>query len=197
VIVSAAKKRPPSIRPREPELPKRRSPLRPIGIGVSLIVGAYLIIAVALDRNPAAALDQLSQVPVLGRFLGRDHLLVWRLDLTGLEGGLDYIRDNKLAYVVSGRALNTTSTDIRIIEIEGGLLVDGKLERRQRVYAANQSRSTIRDLSASEVELLLRLEPNRRFMIHPGESASFLLVFADPPPGFSEVVVRIVDAQTS
>ncbi|MBM4270161.1 MAG: hypothetical protein FJ144_26755 [Deltaproteobacteria bacterium] len=136
-------------------------------------------------------------MPVLGRFLGRDHLLVWRLDLTGLEGGLDYIRDNKLAYVVSGRALNTTSTDIRIIEIEGGLLVDGKLERRQRVYAANQARSTIRDLSASEVELLLRLEPNRRFTIHPGESASFLLVFADPPAGFSEVVVRIVDAQTS
>lgn len=194
-VIVAPKKRPASIRPRAPRTPKRRSPLKPIGICVGLIVCFYLLVAIALERNPAEALQQLSEVPVLGGMLGRDHLLVWRLEVTDLEGGLDYIRDHKLAYVVSGRAVNTTSQDLRIVEIEGGLVVNGEAARRQRVYAANQARSTIRDLSASEVEMLLRLEPNRRFRIRPGESASFLLVFPDPPQGFDEVVVRVVDAR--
>ncbi len=196
-VIVAPRKRAASIRPRAPGAAKRRSPLKPIGICVGLIVCFYLLVAVTLDRNPADALAQLSEVPVLGGLLGRDHLLVWRLEVTGLEGGLDYIRDHKLAYVVSGRAVNTTSQDLRIVEIEGGLVVDGKAKRSQRVYAANQARSTIRDLSASEVEMLLRLEPNRRFRIRPGESASFLLVFPDPPQGLEEVVVRIIDARVT
>jgi len=196
-VIVAPRKKPSSIRPRALQGPKRRSPLRPIGFCVGAIVCFYLLIAVALDRNPAEALQQLSEVPVLGGLIGRDHLLAWRLEVADLEGGLDYIRDHKLAYVVSGRAVNTTSQDLRIVEVEGGLIVAGKPGRTQRVYAANQARATIRDLSASEVEMLLRLEPNRRFRIRPGESASFLLVFPDPPQGFSEVVVRIVDARVT
>lgn len=196
-VVVAPRKRAASIRPRKPTAPPRRSPLKPIAICVGLILGFYALVAVALGRNPEDSLARLSEVPIVGGFLGRDHLLVWRLEVTNLKGGLDYIRDHKLAYVVSGRAVNTTNEDLRIVEVEGGLVVDGKPTRQQRVYAANQARSTIRDLSASEVEMLLRLEPNRRFRIRPGESASFLLVFPDPPPGFEEVVVRIVDARVT
>ncbi|MDG2303857.1 MAG: zinc-ribbon domain-containing protein [Candidatus Binatia bacterium] len=196
-VIVAPKKRKASIRPRAPAPPRRRSPLKPIGTCVGMILCFYLLVAVALDRNPTDALAQLSEVPILGGLLGQDHLLVWRLEVTDLEGGLDYIRDHKLAYVVSGRAVNTTSQDLRIVEVEGGLVVGGQPTRSQRVYAANQARSTIRDLSASEVEMLLRLEPNRRFRIRPGESASFLLVFPDPPQGFEEVVVRIIDARVT
>lgn len=196
-VIVAPRQKPASIRPRAKAAPKRRSPLKPITVCVGLIVGFYLLVVAALERNPAEALQQLSEVPVLGGLLGQDHLLVWRLEVTNLEGGLDYIGDHKLAYVVSGRAVNTTSRDLRIVEVEGGLVVGGKQTRRQRVYAANQARSTIRDLSASEVEMLLRLEPNRRFRIRPGESASFLLVFPDPPSGFDEIVVRVVDARVA
>lgn len=196
-VIVAPKKKPASIRPRAKKTAPRRSPLKPISVCVGLIIVFYALAAIALVRDPAIALQQLSDLPVVGNLLGRDHLLVWRLEVTDLEGGLNYIRDHKLAYVVSGRAVNTTSQDLRIVEVEGGLVVDGKPTRKQRVYAANQARSTIRDLSASEVEMLLRLEPNRRFRIRPGESASFLLVFPDPPAGFDEVIVRIVDARAT
>jgi hypothetical protein len=117
------------------------------------------------------------------------------LEVTDLDGSLDYIRDNRLAYVVSGKAVNASSQDVRLIEIEGSLLADGAVQRSQRVYAANQARSSIRDLSQSEVEMLLRLEPNRRFVIPPGEAASFLLVFPNPPAGFNQIAVRVVDAR--
>jgi len=45
--------------------------------------------------------------------------------------------------------------------------------------------------------MLLRLEPNRRFVVRPGESATFLLVFPDPPANASEVDCRIVDARAA
>lgn len=197
VVVAPPKKKAAKIRPRAPKKPPRRSPLKPISICVGLILGFYSLVAFTLTRDPADTLAWLSEVPILGGLLGKDHLLVWRLEVTELKGGLDYIRDHKLAYVVSGRAVNTTREDLRIIEVEGNLIVDGKPARRQRVYAANQARSTIRDLSASEVEMLLRLEPNRRFRIRPGESASFLLVFPSPPAALDEVVVRVVDARVT
>jgi predicted Zn finger-like uncharacterized protein len=172
-----------------------RSPLRPVTIGVASIAIVYVALAVALGRRSEAAIETLSQVPVLGRLLGGDHLLVWRLQLSGVDGGLDQIKGGRPAYVVSGRAVNTTNEDLRVIEIEGRLLANGVEQRRQTVYAANQQRKTIQDLSPSEVEMLLRLEPNRRFVIRPGESASFLLVFPNPPPGTTEVTCRVVNAR--
>lgn len=174
-----------------------RSPLRPVAIGVAAIAVVYLALAVALGRRSEAAIETLSQVPVLGRMLGGDNLLVWRLQLTGVDGGLDQIKGGRPAYVVAGRAVNTSNEDLRVIEIEGRLLANGVEQRRQTVYAANQQRKTIQDLSPSEVEMLLKLEPNRRFVIRPGESASFLLVFPNPPPGTTEVTCRVINARAT
>lgn len=175
----------------------RRSPLRAVTMGVALVTVVYLGLAVALEQRPEAAIETLGRVPVLGRLLGGDHLLVWRLQLTDVDGGFDQIKGGRPAYVVTGRALNTTNEDLRVIEVEGRLLVNGVEQRRQTTYAANQQRKTIQDLSPSEVEMLLRLEPNRRFVIHPGESASFLLVFPNPPPGATEVTCRVLDARAT
>ena len=174
-----------------------RSPLRPVAIGVAAIAIVYVALAVALGRRSEAAIETLSQVPVLGRMLGGDNLLVWRLQLTGVDGGLDQIKGGRPAYVVAGRAVNTSNEDLRVIEIEGRLLANGVEQRRQTVYAANQQRKTIQDLSPSEVEMLLKLEPNRRFVIRPGESASFLLVFPNPPPGTTEVTCRVINARAT
>lgn len=198
---SEGKQRRPPINPsrgiRSASAAAGRSPLRPVTIGVTAIAVVYVALALALGRRPEAAIESLSRVPLLGRMLGGDHLLVWRLQLADVDGGLDQIKGGRAAYVVTGRALNTTNEDLRVIEIEGRLLANGVEQRRQTVYAANQQRKTIQDLSPSEVEMLLRLEPNRRFVIHPGESASFLLVFPNPPPGATEVTCRVLDARAT
>ena len=174
-----------------------RSPLRPVGWSVAVILLAYLLVAVTFDRRPEIALDTLSRIPVLGKLLGQDHLLAYRVKLDGITGGLDHIKGNRLAYVVTGRAINETNENLRLIEIEGELIAGGKARAVRKVYAANQAKGTIRNLSMSEVDMLLRLEPNRRFVIPPGKSASFLLVFPDPPADTSDVVCRVTEARTS
>jgi predicted Zn finger-like uncharacterized protein len=175
----------------------RKSPLRPVGWSVTVILLGYLLVAVTFDRRPEIALDTLNRIPVLGKLLGQDHLLAYRVKLEGIAGGLDHIKGNRLAYVVTGRAVNGTNENLRLIEIEGELIAGGKTRAVRKVYAANQAKGTIRDLSMSEVDMLLRLEPNRRFVIPPGKSASFLLVFPDPPADTSDVVCRVTEARTS
>jgi predicted Zn finger-like uncharacterized protein len=175
----------------------RRSPVRAVGIGVLLTLLAYLSLAVYLNRRPDLTLDTLAQVPLLGRLIGDDNLLAWRLELVDVEGGLEQIKGRRPAYIVSGRAVNTTGEPLRIIEVEGRLVAGGTVRQRRRAYAANQFKKTVRELSASEVEMLLRLEPNRRFVVQPGESANFLIVFPDPPADVTGVECRVVEARTA
>ncbi len=174
-----------------------RSPMRPVLAGVGLVLAGFLGLAGLLRRNPELALERLAAVPLLGRLVGDGRLVLARLEVSGLEGTVEKIKGDRSALVVSGRVTNTTGQPLRLIEVEGRLVADGVERRRQVVYAANQARKTIRDLSASEVEMLLRLEPNRRFVVRPGESATFLLVFPDPPANASEVDCRIVDARAA
>lgn len=190
------------IQPRRgPAAAPRRSPLRPIAIGVGTVVLAFLVIAAIFARRPDLAFEELGDVPLLGRLLGDDHLLVWRLQISGVETGIDHIKDasrpgSKLpVLVVTGQVLNTTNQKLNLIEVEGRLLADGVERRRQKVPATNQDRKIIGELSSSEVEMMLKLQPRRAFVVHPGESASFLLVFPDPPANATEVTCQVVDAR--
>jgi predicted Zn finger-like uncharacterized protein len=199
VLIGAAPERKMPIRPRTVmAAPRpRRSPVKPVGIGVAVTLVAYLSLAVYLNRQPDLTLDTLAQVPLLGRLIGDDNLLAWRLELVDVEGGLDQIKGRRPAYIVSGRAVNTTGEPLRIIEVEGRLIAGGAVRQQRRAYAANQFKKTVRELSASEVEMLLRLEPNRRFVVQPGESAHFLIVFPDPPADVTGVECRVVEARTT
>ena len=180
-----------------PRADPRKSPLKPVGWSVAIILLGYLLVAITFDRRPEIAVDSLTRIPILGKLLGQDHLLAYQVRLDGITGGLDQIKGNRLAYVVTGRAINDSNENLRLIEIEGELIAGGKTRAVRKVYAANQAKGTIRDLSINEVDMLLRLEPNRRFLIPPGESASFLLVFPDPPADTSDVVCRVIEARTS
>lgn len=177
--------------------PQRRSPVRPVARAVAITVVFYAALTAYLSRRPRLALETVSHVPVIGGLLGDDALLAWRVELTDLRSAIDRIEGGTRALVVSGRAVNTGATPLRIIEVEGRLRAHGRTVSRQRVYAANQFSGTLGKLGANEVEILLRLEPSRRFRIEQGESARFLLVFPNPPPDATAVDCSVIAARPS
>ena len=69
-------RRPPNAREGSEEQPRRRSPLKPLGYSVATILAFYVFLAMTLNQRPETALDFLRRIPLLGRMVADDNLLV-------------------------------------------------------------------------------------------------------------------------
>ena len=64
------------------------------------------------------------------------------------------------------------------------------------IYCGNViSTKVLKDLTPRELSVLQKLNPTKRFMIEPGESSTFVIVFMEPPRGAVEYAVQVVGAQ--
>ena len=107
------------------------------------------------------------------------------------------IKDGKDVFVISGKAVNTARTALHSVQITGKLLdATGKELEQKTIYCGNViSTKLLKDLSPREVSVLQTLNPPKRFMIEPGESSTFVIVFMDPPRAATEFSTQVVAAQ--
>ena len=52
----------------------------------------------------------------------------------------------------------------------------------------------LKDLTPRELSILQKLSPPKRFMIEPGESSTFVIVFMDPPNNAVEFSAQVIAA---
>lgn len=172
-------------------------PERPYLVFLLLLVLLYGNLALYLRNHPAEAESAFSRIPVVGRSFTEDGLLQAKVDLQGIEGAYQQIKDDRLVFIISGRAVNTSTQPLKGVQIES-VIYDGQgnpLESKS-IYCGNaMSLKIVRDLSSKEISLLQRLEPPQRFEIRPGEAAAFTVVFMNPPAGLKEFSTRVVTAQ--
>jgi len=131
--------------------------------------------------------------------LAEDHLLQTRVQLQDVEGTYQQIKDERMVFIVSGRAINTSSEPLKGVQIESAVYdAGGKPIETKSIYCGNaMSLKIVKDLSTKEISLLQRLEPPKRFEIRPGESAGFSVVFLNPPRTLREFTARVAAAQAS
>ena len=170
---------------------------RPYLVFLVALVVVYAIVALDLRNHPARAERLLASVPGIGEMLAEDNLLQTRVQLQDVEGVYQQIKDDKLVFIVSGRAVNTAPAALKGVQIESVLYDAGsKPVETKSIYCGNaMSLKIVKDLSTKEISLLQRLEPPKRFEIRSGESAGFSVVFVGPPPGLKDFSVRVVAAQ--
>jgi predicted Zn finger-like uncharacterized protein len=169
-----------------------------LGFLAALVI-VYALFALNLLNHPAQAEKLLGNVPVIGDVLAEDHLLQIRIQLQDVEGAYHQIKDDRLVFIVSGRAVNTSAEPLKGVQIESSLYdAGGKPIETKSIYTGNaMSLKIVKDLSSKEISLLQRLEPPKRFEIRPGESAGFSVVFLSPPSGAKEFTARVVAAQSA
>jgi hypothetical protein len=172
-------------------------PERPYLVFVVLLALLFANFALYLRNHPAEAARILARIPIAGRMLTEDRLLQTRIHLGDVEGVYQRIKDDRLVFIVSGRATNTSSQPLKGIQIESTLYGDsGDALDSKSIYCGNaMSLKIVKDLSSKEISLLQRLEPPQRFEIQPGESAGFTVVFMTPPGGLKQFSARVVAAQ--
>jgi predicted Zn finger-like uncharacterized protein len=172
-------------------------PLRPWIVFLGLLALLYANVALYMRNHPDEAIAALTRIPFAGRILTEDRLLQTRVLLEDVRGTYQRIKDDRVVFIVSGRAVNTAPQALRGIQIESSLFgADGGTLDSKSIYCGNaMSLKIVKDLSSKEISLLQRLEPPARFEVQPGESATFTVVFMNPPEGMSEFDARVVAAQ--
>jgi predicted Zn finger-like uncharacterized protein len=172
---------------------------RPYLVYLTVLVISYAIFTLDLLNHPARAEKLLASLPMVGNVLSEDHLLQTRIQLQDVEGVYQQIKEDRLVFIVSGRAVNTSNEPLKGVQIESTIIDAGNhTVEAKSIYCGNaMSLKIVKDLSPKEISLLQRLEPTKRFEIRPGESAGFSVVFLNPPRGLREFTARVAAAQPS
>ena len=175
---------------------RERGKVRAIFVFLALVVAGYAVVARALFASPSLCDRLLSRVPLIGR-LGDDRLLTRKVALSDVLGNYQRIKDGKEVFVITGKAMNTSSAGLHGVQIAGRLYDRaGNAVDEKTIYCGNViSAKVLKDLTPSELSILQKLNPPRRFMIEPGESSTFVIVFMDPPRNVVEFSANVVAAQ--
>lgn len=172
------------------------SHLAPVFIFLVVIVSGYALLARALFASPALCDRLVGRLPFIG-MAGDDRLLVRKVALSNVVGNYQRIKDGKAVFVVTGKALNTAPVAVYSVQIAGKLYDGaGQALDQKVIYCGNViSTKVLKDLTPREVSILQKLNPPKKFMIEPGESSTFVIVFMDPPSGAVEFSTQVVAAQ--
>ena len=185
-------------RPRRPRTPppRERSHMVPLFVFLALIVTGYGVLTSTLFTNPALSDKLVGRIPLIGT-LGDERLLVRKVALSDVVGSYQRIKDGKDVFVITGRALNTAPVALQGVQIAGKLFDNAGAPLDQKVISCGNVISTkvLKDLTPQEVSILQKLSPPKKFVIEPGESSTFVIVFMDPPRQAVEFTTQVVAAQ--
>jgi predicted Zn finger-like uncharacterized protein len=180
------------------EEPRRRgvSTVTPILIFLAMVLAGYGLLTRALFASPTLCDKLVGRLPLIGR-LGDDRLLTRKVALSDVVGSYQRIKDGKEVFVITGKALNTAPVALRSVQIVGRLFdAGGQALDEKVIYCGNViSAKVLKDLTPRELSILQKLSPPTRFMIEPGESSTFVIVFMDPPRAAAEFSAQVVAAQ--
>jgi predicted Zn finger-like uncharacterized protein len=185
----------PPRRPRAPR-PRERSHVVPLFVFLGLVVTAYGVLTSTLFADPALSDKLIGRIPLIGT-LGDERLLVRKVALSDVVSSYQRIKDGKDVFVITGRALNTAPVALQGVQIAGKLFDDTGAPLDQKVISCGNVISTkvLKELTPQEVSILQTLSPPKKFVIEPGESSTFVIVFMDPPRQAVEFTTQVVAAQ--
>ena len=123
---------------------RHRSPMRPVLTGVAAVLAGFLGLSAMLRQHPDVALERLASVPLLGRLIGDDRLMLVRLDVSGLESSIERIKGERPALVVSGRVTNTTGQNLSLRRQPDAQDDPGSLGERGRDATQTRTQSALR-----------------------------------------------------
>jgi predicted Zn finger-like uncharacterized protein len=147
-----------------------------------LLVLFYFLVTAFHTSHPERVESLLRQVPWLGTSAFRNNHLKQGVAVESLRPGYYRIVGNREVFVLSGVVVNQNSVSVREVRIEGAIYDgEGKEIERQTISIGNPiSPRIIRDLTAQEVAILQKLNPQKGFEISPEHSREFAIIFLKP-----------------
>ncbi len=148
----------------------------------SLLMLIYFLATVFHASHAQGVESLLRKVPWIGSSVFRNSHLKRGVILESLRPGFYRIVGNREVFVLAGVAVNQNAVGVREVRVEGVVYDSaGKEIERQTISIGNPiSARIIRDLTAQEVSILQKLNPQKSFEISPEQSREFAIVFLKP-----------------
>lgn len=187
---------------REPNSALDRYRDRPLSVvpyislfGVLLLI--YSLFTLMYQAQPKTIEAAMNTIPWLGPAVLKNNHLRHGITLQSLRPSFQTIQGNRKVFVLSGIAVNRHPISIREVRVEGQIFdAEGKEIDHQIISLGNAiSSKIIRDLTAQEISILQKLNPQKRFEIPPDESAAFVIVFLKPSAEVKNFSCRVLSAE--
>ncbi len=177
-----------------PPRARMRSPARFAIRSLVLVTLGYAVLSVYLYTHPDVVRHALQGVPLIGARLAETPLQPATIHLTNVRGEYERVQGDRLVFVISGTAVNSSPVPVRSVQVEGRIV--GARELRQVVFCGAAPRD-VQDLSLREIALLQTLEPPKDWTLGPGEQTGFLVAFPGPPTDLREFAVEVVSVRAT
>jgi predicted Zn finger-like uncharacterized protein len=168
-----------------------------------MFIAAFFLVAVAFGLasmvicgEPAASARMLAQMPGFGTRFNRPIVPATLVALRDVHARYLPIKGGADALMVSGTAENVGDDPLHGILIAVDLL-DGAHRQiaGQASYCGNGlSEKMVGEMTPREIEFLQRLDPQKNFTVSAAHSASFLMVFIDPPRQTATLRISVAKA---
>ena len=161
------------------------------------LVLIYALLTLMYQAQPKTIEAAINVVPWLGPSVLKNDHLRHGIALQALRPGFQTIQGNREVFVLAGVAVNRNSMSVREVRLEGQIFnAEGKEIDRQIISVGNAiSSKIIRDLTAQEISILQKLNPQKRFEIPPEESAGFVIVFLKPSAEVKNFSCRVLSVE--
>lgn len=161
-----------------------------------VVVSAYAALAVSLRNNPDWAQQLAQNMPFVGSGT-RDRLLTRKVVLAKVEGSYEHIKEGKDIFVITGEATNHASVPLSSVQILAKIMDHNgnPMDERLIFCGSRIPVKLLRDLSLGELAVIGRLKPPKTFLLRPGETTDFMVVFTDLPSTIGEFTAQVAIAQ--
>ncbi len=157
----------------------------------------YSLLTLMYQAQPQTLETAIKTIPWLGSMVLKNNHLRHGITLQSLRPSFQTIQGNREVFILSGVAINRNAVSVREVRVEGHIFnAEGKEIDRQIISIGNAiSPKIIRDLTAQEVSILQKLNPQKRFEIPPDESAGFVIVFLKPSAEVKNFSCRVASVE--
>lgn len=161
-----------------------------------LVAGGFAATTFAIHTAPAATLDLLSRLPVIGARFTSPVVPARMVALRNVHAEYRRGRDGRLALVIEGQAENVSATALHTIGIMSRIWTpSGDAVARREIYCGNSlATHTIAQMTTHEIEFFQKLPPPRSFALESTSTCPFVIVFVDPPAQLAHFDIAVTAA---
>jgi hypothetical protein len=166
-------------------------------------VAMFFVVAIAfvtasgiISSEPVASARLLSAAPRIGPYFARPIVPAMLVALHDIRTEYHTLKGGQVALVITGAAQNVGARPLHLVQIDADLLGGGSRPVASLgVYCGNElSAKMLGEMTPREIEFSQGLSPQKSFAMEPSGSASFLMVFINPPEHAGNVRLSVSKA---